>query len=131
LSLVFVRDLAQAVVTCLDHPAAAGKTYFVANPQIVTGRQMAAEIATQMRTWTIPVPLPTALFWPLCVGGEIMARLTGKARLLSLQKFAELRAPSWVCDSSLLRAETGHECKTAMEKGIAETLGWYRREGWL
>ena len=38
LSLVFVQDLAEAVVTCLNHPAAAGKTYFVAAREVVTAR---------------------------------------------------------------------------------------------
>ena len=45
LSLVFVKDLAEAVVTCLTHPAAAGKTYFVAGREVVTARRMAEEIA--------------------------------------------------------------------------------------
>ena len=64
LSMVFVRDLAEAVVTCLTHPAAAGKTYFVAAREVVTARAMAEEIAAQMKVWTLPLPLPTALLWP-------------------------------------------------------------------
>ena len=34
LSLVFVKDLAEAVVTCLTHPAAVGKTFYVASPEV-------------------------------------------------------------------------------------------------
>jgi nucleoside-diphosphate-sugar epimerase len=45
LSTVFVKDLAEAVVTCLTHAAAAGKTYFVAAREVVTARTMAKEIA--------------------------------------------------------------------------------------
>lgn len=131
LSLVFVRDLVGAVLACLEHSAAAGKTYFVASPQIVTARQMAREVVSQMRVWTIPLPLSPALLWPVCVAEEIRARLTGRARMLSLQKFAELRAPGWVCDPALLRNEIGHESGTTLEKGIAETLEWYRKERWI
>ena len=93
-----MRDLAEAVVTCLDHPAAAGKTYFVAAREVVTARSMAEEIAAQMNVWTLPLPLPTALLWPMCLAQEMASRLTGKPNVLSLQKFAELRAPGWVCD---------------------------------
>jgi len=46
-----------------------------------------------MKVWTIPLPLPTPLLWPLCLFQEVMTGLTGKANVLSLQKFAELRAP--------------------------------------
>ena len=119
------------MVACLDHPAAAGKTYFVAAPEVATARMMAEEIAAQMGVWTLPLPLPAALLWLACFAQEMASRLTGKANVLSLQKFAELRAPGWVCDPALLRRETGCECATTLKEGIAETLAWYRREKWL
>lgn len=131
LSLVYVKDLAQAVVTCLDHPAATGKTYFVAGRETATARRMAEEIAAQMKRWTLPCPTPTALLAPLCLFGEALARLTGKPALLNLQKLAELSAPGWVCDPSLLERETGCVCKTTLSEGIAETLNWYEAQGWL
>jgi len=131
LSLVFVQDLAQAIVTCLDHPAAARKTYFAACPQIVTARSMAGEIATQMGVWTVPLPLPALMLWPLCLGEQILSRLTGRASLLSLQKFAELRAPGWVCNPGLLERETGCAYRTTIEPGIGQTLQWYRQQRWI
>jgi nucleoside-diphosphate-sugar epimerase len=131
LSLVFVRDLAGAVATCLDHPAAAGKTYFVAAKEIVTTQIMAGEIAAQMKVWTLPLPLPIAFLWAMCLVRQVMSRFTGKADVLSLQKFAELRAPGWVCDPTLLERETGCACSTSLNQGVAETLAWYRQHHWL
>ena len=130
-SLVFVRDLADAVVTCLDHPAAGGKTYFVAAREVVTARRMAEEVAAQMRVWTLPLPVPLALLWLMCLAQEAMTRLTGKPNVLSLQKFAELRAPGWVCDPALLERDTGYACPTTLQTGVAETLNWYRQQHWL
>jgi nucleoside-diphosphate-sugar epimerase len=131
LSLVYVRDLANAVVACLDHPAAAGQTYFVAAREVVTARAMAQEIARQMKVWTIPLPLPNALLWPICLAQELMSRLTGRPNVLSLQKFAELCAPGWVCDPTRLEREVGLTCPTALKAGLAETMGWYRLHHWL
>lgn len=131
LSLVFAKDLAQAVVACLEHPAASQKTYFAASPEIVTARTMAEEIAVQMKQWTIPFPLPAWALWPVCLGQELWSRLSGKAMLLNLQKFAELRAPGWVCDSTRLEHEIGLVCRTPLKIGIAETLEWYQKESWL
>jgi nucleoside-diphosphate-sugar epimerase len=130
-SLVFVRDLAEAVVTCLTHPAAAGRTYFVASREVVTARTIAEEIASQMNVWTLPLPLPTALLWPMCLAQELASRLNGKPNVLSLQKFAELRAPGWVCAPTRLESETGCTCTTTLKTGIAETLSWYRQHHWL
>ncbi len=115
LSLVFVKDLAEAVATCRGHPAAAGKTYFVASREVVTARRMAEEIAVQMKLWTVPLPLPTAVLWPICLAREAVSRLTGKPSVLSLQKFAELRAPGWVCDPTRLERETGCVCSTTLK----------------
>jgi len=131
LSFVFVKDLAEVAVSLLQNGAASGKAYFVAAQEITTARKMAEEIAAQMKTWTIPLPLPTPMLWPVCLAQEVLTRLTGTASVLSLQKYAELCAPGWVCDPSRLKNETGMSCPTILEQGIAETLNWYRREGWV
>jgi nucleoside-diphosphate-sugar epimerase len=131
LSLVFVRDLAEAVVACLDLPSISMKTYFVASREVVTSRGIADEIANQMKAWTVPCPLPAPLLWLVCLTQEVCSRAFGRATLLNLQKFAELRAPGWVCDASLLEQETGVKCATRLSIGIAETLAWYRQEHWV
>jgi 2-alkyl-3-oxoalkanoate reductase len=131
LSLVYVKDLAEAVAACLDHPAATGRTYFVAGREVVTLGAMGREIAGQLKVWTVPVPLSPALLWPVCLFNEGWGRLTGTARLMNLQKHAELRAPGWVCDPSRLEREVGCTCPTELRRGIPETLAWYTRHGWL
>jgi nucleoside-diphosphate-sugar epimerase len=131
LSLVFAPDLAEAIVSCLDHPKATGKVYFAASNEVVTGRRMAEEIRDQMGHWTVPCPMPAALLWPVCCFQEMLSRVTGKASLLNLQKYAELRAPGWVCDPSLLEREIGVACRTPLREGVAATLKWYREARWL
>ena len=131
LSLVFVKDLAEAVVACLTHPAAAGKTFHVAPPEVVTTGALAGEIASQLGTWTVPVALPLAALRPVCWWQEAVSRLTGRPSVLSSQKYAELRAPGWVCDATRLRQDLGLVCATALRIGIGDTLAWYRQQGWL
>jgi nucleoside-diphosphate-sugar epimerase len=131
LSLVFVNDLAQAAVTCLTHPAAAGKTFYVAPPEVTTSGGLAEQIAARMKTWTVPLPLPLAALWPLCFLRETFSRLMRRPSLLSLQKYAELRAPGWVCDPDRLRLDLRVVCPTPLQNGLDETLAWYRREKWL
>jgi nucleoside-diphosphate-sugar epimerase len=131
LSLVYVKDLARAVAELVKCPEAAGQTYFVSSREVVTARQMAKEIARQVGHWTLPVPLPPVAFLPLCLANELICRIFGRAQLLNLQKYAELRAPGWVCDPAKLQRETGLECPTGLQQGVAETLNWYRQEGWL
>jgi dihydroflavonol-4-reductase len=131
LSLVFVKDLATCVVSCLEPPAAARKTYFAAAPQTITADAMAREIAAQMGTWTVPLPVPSPVWWVLCFAQQLHTRITGKPNVLSLQKLPELRASAWTCDPSRLEADTGCPCPTLFKEGAAQTLSWYREQHWL
>jgi nucleoside-diphosphate-sugar epimerase len=131
LSLVYVEDLAGAILRCLEHPGITGRTFFAASPEVTSGFLMAREIARQHGGWTIPCPLPPALFWPVCAVQDGISRLTGRAAMLSLQKFQELRAPGWVCSADALQSATGYSCQTPLTQGIGLTLAWYKEARWL
>ncbi|MGD1031465.1 MAG: NAD(P)-dependent oxidoreductase [Opitutaceae bacterium] len=131
LSLVFVKDLAEAIAGCLTHPSPGRKTFYVASPETGTPGRMAREIASQLKAWTLPVPVPTAAMWPLCALQEVVSKVSGRPNVLSRQKYPELRAPGWVCDPGRLREVLGICCETTLKDGIAETLAWYLRQGWL
>lgn len=131
LSLVYVEDLTRAVWACLRSPAAAGQTYFVAAPAVVTGHQLAQVIAEKLGTWSVRLPIPRAALWLMCAWQEGWAHWTRRPNVLSRQKFRELVAPGWVCDSSKLHQQIGVRCETTLEEGIERTLKWYRNERWL
>ena len=131
LSLVFVEDLARVIVDCLEHPAAAGKVFFAANPEVKTAREFGSLVARELqkRPWHVPIPVP--LLWPVCWGQQLVSQLTGKANVLSGQKYAELRAPGWVCEASRLKTELGLECPTTLAEGVHRTARAYQADGWL
>jgi nucleoside-diphosphate-sugar epimerase len=131
LSMVYVGDLADAVLETLTRAEAVGRTYHVASPEVVTPRQVTDEVAAQSGSWTVPLPLPVISLWPLCLGQDWLSQLTGRPSVLGRQKFAELRAPGWVCSAQRLREELGFVCGTNLRAGVAKTLAWYRQERWL
>lgn len=131
LSLVYVRDLATAVLACLDHPAAVGKTYHVAAPEIVTGLQVAECIARVMGCCGRRITVPPWFLRLSCLVAGLGARLSRRSSLLGHDKHRELLAPGWVCDPSRLRQDVGFECPIRLSAGIVSTLAWYREHGWL
>ena len=131
LTLVFVEDLAAAIVATLTHPNANGKIFFAGSPEVVTAVGLAQRIATESGAWTIPLPLPNAVLWLACQWAELKSRLTKRADVLNAQKWAELKAPGWVCDVTRLRDELGFECRTSLREGVVKTRDWYRAQGWL
>ena len=131
LSLVFVNDLAAATVAALAHPAASGRTFNVASPEVVTAAGLSQVMADTLGTRVWPLPLPAWGLWPICVMQEVWSGLRGQPGILSRQKYREARAAGWVCDVRRLGDELGFECRTGVREGIACTLGWYRQNGWL
>ena len=131
LSLVYVEDLARTIVECLTHSDAIGKVFFASNPEVWTARQFGEVIAEELLRKPIRIPIPVPLLWPVCWGQDLLSRLTRRPNVLSAQKYAELRAPGWVCDGSRLKRELGLECSTSLTEGVRRTTLEYRKAGWL
>jgi nucleoside-diphosphate-sugar epimerase len=131
LSLVYVGDLAELVAVTLEHPRGVEGIYHVAEPQSVTSRELAAEIARQMGVQPVYPPLPKALLWSICAAQDLISRISGRPHILSRQKYAELVAPGWVSGTDRLRQELGFVCRTGLREGIERTLDWYRSQHWL
>jgi len=131
LSLVYVSDLAAAIVSALTHPNAVGEIFFAGSPEIVTTADLARCVATESGCWTLTLPLPDAVLWLACQWAQLVSRVTGKANVLNAQKFAELIAAGWVCDVTKLKGELGYDCRTSLREGVVQTRDWYRAQGWL
>jgi len=130
-NLVYVRDVAEAVLRVLGEPGAFGRVYHVASPHVSTSRELMEEIARQMRVRAVPLHLPTAALYPVCALQQALSRLSGRPSILNLDKYRELRAAGWVCSVERIRRELGFVASTPLAEGVRLTLGWYRKHGWL
>jgi 2-alkyl-3-oxoalkanoate reductase len=131
LSLVYAKDLAAAVVLCLNAAGAAGRTYNVASAEVITVRDLGAEMARQLNRRALPLPFPLWMLWAVGWAAEGWAKLRQCPTILDRRKYHEMCAPGWVCDSSRLRNELGFTARTWFREGLSATLTWYRRERWL
>ncbi len=139
LSIIHVRDLAQACVAALA-PATEGLTYFAAHPEVVTTRQFAEGIHAAVRDspglgsgrqqpLLIPVPPPLARIILAASGG--LARAVGRATVLSGDKVDEFLADAWTCSAAALERDTGWQAGIPLTQGLHETAGWYAANAWL
>lgn len=131
LSLVYVEDLAEVVVESLTHLALGRQKINVAAAEILTSAGMAREIGRQLGVKPIELPVPRALLWIACATRTLLSKMTGRPNILSLEKYPELIAPGWVCDTSKLQGTLGRQCPTHLSAGVTRTLAWYRQERWL
>jgi 2-alkyl-3-oxoalkanoate reductase len=131
LSLVHAGDLAEALVAASSSPAAAGRTYHAAHPEVVTQRALLEEIGRAVGGTPRFVRLPDgAVRGALAIAG-VIARLAGRATLLDPAKAAELLAPAWTCATTALQRDAGWRAEIPLARGLRETADWYAAAGWL
>ena len=130
-SFIYVADLVDGLILAAQRSVAAGKTYFLANPNPVSWTEFAAIAATTMlkklRTFTAPV-------WAAYLAGscaDLLSRLTGRPGILSRDKILDARQRYWICDPGRAASELGFQAQTSLREGVAATLEWYRHERWL
>jgi len=129
-SLISVGSLVEATVLALDSPAARG-VYYLSDGSPLTwqdiGYLAARILGVRVRVIRFPIPLTLLI----TAGLETIARMTGRAPLLSLDKIRELRQSCWVCVPEKARREFGFVPSADLEGSFEETIRWYRGEGWL
>jgi nucleoside-diphosphate-sugar epimerase len=131
-SAIYVKDLVQGLIAAVECPKAAGRTYFLTHPKPLTWKELsdtAARIMGRKPPKVITVPYPIA--WTVGLFGELWSRLTRKPVIVSRDKVTEARCAAWTCSAAKAASELGFEAKTGLERGLSETLEWYKGAGWL
>jgi len=131
LTLLHVRDLAQALVAVAESQATLGRTYHAGHEAPVTQRALAAAIGRAVGREARTVCIPAALVGPALGLAGHLARALGRAPLLDGDKARELLASGWVASSEALGRDTRWRARITLEEGLADTTRGYRESGWL
>jgi nucleoside-diphosphate-sugar epimerase len=106
--------------------------YFVAADEHPTFAELSRMVARSLnRPYALPIRLPLATIWPVVVPGEIVGRLTGRARYLSCERAREFTAGHWICSADKAKRDLGFSPGAPLAERIQQTADWYLQEGWL
>jgi nucleoside-diphosphate-sugar epimerase len=130
-SAIYVRDLVDGLLVAARHPAAPGRTYFLAHPDPLTWTALGNAAARIMGRRARVVRIPVALARAIGFGAEVLSWIDRKPGIVSRGKVAEARCRYWTCDPRRAAAEMGFQASTNLDSGLAETLAWYKEAGWL
>jgi len=129
-SLVYVDDCIRAITEAATSDAAVGKGYFLADGVPLTWDDMQREILRAMERRAITVDVPGKLVDVAALGGELLAKLDGKPRLLNKQKALMGAQDAWTCSSDAAREDFGWEAEVDVREGVRRAHEWYRQQGW-
>ena len=114
ITFIYVKDLVQAVYLGAK-PEALHRAYFVSDGQVYESSTFADLIQKELGN-------PVAEWGAKCVG---------KTSTLNRDKYNIMKQRNWQCDISPLVNELGFRPKYLLERGVKETIAWYKKEGWL
>jgi nucleoside-diphosphate-sugar epimerase len=114
-SLVYVENLADALIRCATHPAAAGQTYLVSDGEDVSTPGLLRQLGDAMGRPARLFPWPAALL-------KLAGRLVGKADQV------ERLLGSLQVDSGKIRRELDWMPPYTLQQGLQATAEWYRSE---
>jgi nucleoside-diphosphate-sugar epimerase len=137
-SFIHVEDLCEALLLA----ATKGKTlsageptqgvYFVADPTAYPWEDFCAELSRAMgKRRPAVIPLPELLGYAAGLGSELGGRLVGQVPIMNRDKAREMRCEAWTCDVRRAQDELSFQAGYPLDKGLAHTVAWYRKEAWL
>ena len=121
---VYVGDVADAVLKCLEEPAAAGRTYELGGPKICSFRELVELLLNEIRRKRLLIDVPFGV-------AEFQARLMSvlPSPALTPDQVELLRSDNVVSSGALTLATLGIT-PTAVEAILPTYLDRFRRGGW-
>jgi nucleoside-diphosphate-sugar epimerase len=128
--LTHVDDLVEGFRLCGAHPAAAGRTYILAGPEVTTLNELVRLIAEEAGVRPPGLHLPVWPFWMAGAACEALCVPLGIEPPIYRRR-VDFFTKSRAFDITRARTEIGYAPQVGLREGIRRTLAWYREQGWL
>jgi nucleoside-diphosphate-sugar epimerase len=137
-SLIHVDDLCEGLLSA----AVKGKTLSQDEPGdgvyfLSDGRDYSWEEFCQVLAQALGkprphiIPLPEAASYAAGLAGQLHGLLRGTVPMMTLDKARELRCSAWTCSAERAKTEIAYQPAVPLDKGLQQTIQWYRKEGWI
>jgi len=133
ISIVHVKDLANAIYLCATQALKSGAVYYVTdgNPTLTSKTLQSIILEAMGKSVAIPIYIPVIIFYFVCLILHGLQQLVKKAFWINLTRYHSYTQPFWLCDSSKIMAELGYKPEYTVQQGIKETLAWYKANNWI
>jgi UDP-glucose 4-epimerase len=127
-SMIYVGDLVGVILKILADDRFDGRIYFTSDGKPYSFSEVVAVIArllNRRRFLRIPIPSRIALLY----GALNDALVPEKKRVINRDRIRVMTHPYWLCSNERMSREIGYKPAYDLDRGLAETIGWYRAQG--
>lgn len=131
ITFVYAKDVARATLLALTQ-GKSGKAYFLTDGGEYSSRAFSDLLQQEIgRKHVLHITAPLCILRLVCAVNGKIAAIFGKSTTLNMDKYRTLAQRDWRCDISVTRTELGFEPEYSLERGVKETVKWYKENGWL
>ena len=131
ITFVYVKDLATSIYASV-RKGTVGRAYFVSDGGIYESRAFSDLIQRELgNPWVLRIKSPLWVLKLISYVAGWGASLMGKTCTLNKDKYQIMKQRNWQCDITPLKKELGWVPQYDLERGVKETIAWYKQEKWL
>ena len=131
ITFVYVKDLVQAVYAAMEKDVLR-REFFISDGRVYHSTDFSDLVRDALgHPFMLRVTAPVWFLRAVCAVSDRIARWRGKTATLNRDKFHILCQRNWQCDIAPAIKELGYHPEYPLDRGVKETIDWYRKEGWL
>jgi nucleoside-diphosphate-sugar epimerase len=131
-SVIHVEDLVKGIVLS-GLKAGQGKreVFFLSGDGVHTWTEMMGAMAEKLGKKPVRIPLPSFAWTGLAGAFSAAGWLLQRHFTLNLDKLKELESEHWICSNKRAKQVLGFEPQWDISRGMAQTISWYKDNGWV
>jgi len=130
-SLVYVKDLAGALLLCARTPLPSGEIFNIANAWDHNWDDLGEAAAVALGRKCRKLEIPRSLLYLTSLLCETGNRLLRKPGLITRDKYRTLTQSAWLLDVRKAAELLSFRTRYSLEEAVRETISWYLAEHWL
>jgi len=130
-SLIYVKDLAEALFLFAQTGIPSGEIFNIGNSRTYTWDELGTAAAAALGRKFRRVKISKGLLYFISLVYEAGHHLTRNPGVFNRDKYRDLIQPSWLVDVSKAAEMLSFRTHYPLDQAMRETMSWYVAEGWL
>lgn len=131
ITFVYGKDVARAALLALTR-GKSREAYYLTDGGEYNSRTFSDLLQREIgRKHVLHITAPLFVLRLVCWLNGGWASLRGRCTTLNMDKYYTLAQRDWRCDTSRTSSELGFKPEFSLERGVKETVAWYKRERWI
>lgn len=131
LSFIYVKDLVEVLLLSLGEQELKIASYNITDGEVYTKYAMAEIFKSIFQKRLLRVHIPYAIVEYFSILLQKLYSKSSKTPVIYPERLNELTAENWGCNIQEVKNKLNFEPKYNLERGLKETLQWYKTNKWL